>query len=104
MYLSSRDPIIFSVRVSSFFSYFYGIHIYVFLGSIIQKTKKDQIKNKISDTLSLEKLQDTLESNRIKWFGNIMRMSEHKDRLRGGKKRVTDLKINRKRSIERHRT
>ena len=42
-----------------------------------RETKRDRIKNEeIKDILNLVKLQDTLENNRIKWFGHIMRMSE----------------------------
>ena len=38
-----------------------------FLCSIIQKIKRDKFKNdEIRDILSLEKLQDTMESNRVK--------------------------------------
>ena len=34
--------------------------------------------NEIMNTLGLDKFQDTLESNRFKWFWHVMRMSQHR--------------------------
>ena len=61
--------------------------------------KIDGVKNdEIRDTLVLEKLQDTLGSNRIKWLGHVMRMSEHRLPKKG------KLEIKGKISIARPRT
>ena len=48
-----------------------------YLRTIMQGKKRDKIKND-EVGIGLEKLQDTLESNRIKLFGRAMLMCEHR--------------------------
>ena len=44
-----------------------------FLRSIVQKTRKDRIRNKeMRNRLKIEKLQGVLDGNRIRWFGHVM--------------------------------
>ena len=48
-----------------------------FLRSIVQNTRQDRIRNeKMRNRLKIEKLQDVLDDNRIRWFGHVMRMQD----------------------------
>ena len=48
-----------------------------FLRSIVQKTRQDKIRNEeMRNRLKIEKLQDILDGNRIRWFGHVMRMQD----------------------------
>lgn len=48
-----------------------------FLRGIIGKTRRDKIRNvDIRDRIGFPKLQDSIETSKLKWYGHMMRMEE----------------------------
>ena len=48
-----------------------------FLRSMVQKTRRDRVRNEdIRKELGVQKLNDKLEQNRLRWFGHVKRMNE----------------------------
>ena len=48
-----------------------------FLRSMVQKTRRDRVRNEdIRKELGIQKLNDKLEQNRLRWFGHVKRMNE----------------------------
>jgi hypothetical protein len=50
-----------------------------FLRAIMGKTKKDSIRNAhIREELRMEDIQNQIKGHRLKWFGHVKRMDEHR--------------------------
>ena len=50
-----------------------------FLRGIIGKTRRDKIRNVgIRERTGFSKLQDKIETSKLKWYGHMMRMEEYR--------------------------
>jgi hypothetical protein len=50
-----------------------------FLRAIVEETKRDSIRNTYSrGELKMEEVQNQIERSRLKWFGHVRRMDEHR--------------------------
>jgi hypothetical protein len=50
-----------------------------FWSGIMRKTRRDRIRNiHIWGELKMEEIQNQIEESRLKWFGHVKRMDEHR--------------------------
>ena len=50
-----------------------------FLRGVLDKTRRDRIRNDtIRNTLQINTLKETMERNRLKWFGHVKRMGQER--------------------------
>ncbi|KAL1457176.1 hypothetical protein WDU94_001836 [Cyamophila willieti] len=50
-----------------------------FLRSMIGKTRRDRIRNEIiRSRIGVDRLQDRIETSRLKWYGHVRRMNEER--------------------------
>jgi hypothetical protein len=50
-----------------------------FLKAIVGKTKRDRIRNSyIRGELKMEEIQNQIRESRMRWFGHVKRMDEHR--------------------------
>jgi hypothetical protein len=50
-----------------------------FLRGTVGKTRRDRIRNTyIRGQLKMEQIQNQIEESRLRWFGHVKRMDEHR--------------------------